>query len=97
MKRKALAFGGAVVLALVAAFTLINLVKAAVGLAIVFFAGRGLMRLWMSGHSRHQSGHMPQGAVPYQQLAGSGYYHPHPGVHPVYGSTSSKDRIVPIF
>ena len=97
MKRKALAFGGAVVLALVAAFTLINLVKAAIGLAIVFFASRGLMRLWMSGNSSRQPGRFPQGAVPYQQLAGSSYYHPHPGVQPVYGSTSSKDRIVPIF
>jgi hypothetical protein len=50
MKQKAFAIGGGLLLGVVAVFTLVSLLKAAAGLALIFFAGRGLARLWLSGH-----------------------------------------------
>ncbi len=49
MKQKAFALTGTILLGFVALFTLVHLLKAALGLALIFFAGRGLMRLWMHG------------------------------------------------
>ncbi len=46
MKHKILAVAGGLLLGVVALFTLVHLLKAAVGAAVIFMAGRGLMRLW---------------------------------------------------
>jgi uncharacterized membrane protein YdjX (TVP38/TMEM64 family) len=46
MKHKVLAVAGGLLLGVVALFTLVHLLKAAVGAAVIFMAGRGLMRLW---------------------------------------------------
>ena len=49
MTRRILAVAGTLALGIVALFTLFNALKAVLGLAIIAFVGRGLMRLWHSG------------------------------------------------
>ena len=96
MKRKALAIGGGLLLALVAAFTLINLVKAALGLAVIFLAGRGLMRLWTSGnHSARGNYFQRQGT--YSPLGNNPYYQPAPGVQPMNDTVRQQSGIIPIW
>lgn len=65
MKRKIFAIAGALLLGVVALFTLMHLLKAALGLAVLFLAGRGLMRLWGGGRGMRGHRFSPQpGAYP---------------------------------
>jgi hypothetical protein len=58
MTRRILAVAGTLALGIVALFTLFNALKAVLGLAVIAFVGRGLMRLWHSGaHSMHGHRH----------------------------------------
>jgi hypothetical protein len=97
MKRKALAIGGGLLLALVAAITLINLVKVALGLAVIFFAGRGLMRLWMSGANNPLRGHYFQNQEAYTALGNNRQYSPSQTVQPMNSAIKQQSGIIPIW
>lgn len=97
MKRKAFAIGGRLLLALVAAFTLINLVKAALGLAVIFFAGRGLMRLWMSGSYPPQGGHYFQRHESYPSLGHTTQPFQPQSIRPVSSRLPQQSSIIPIW
>jgi hypothetical protein len=97
MKRKAFAIGGALLLGVVAIFTLVSLLKAALGVAIIFFVGRGLMRLWMSGGYSPQSGHYFQQHQSYPGLGNSTQPFQPQGIRPVSSSLPQQSSIIPIW
>ncbi len=67
MKRKVFAIAGGLLLGVVALFTLMHLLKAALGLAVIFLVGRGLMRLWHRHNGRPQEAIYPGLGRPSQQ------------------------------
>lgn len=74
MKQKAFAIIGGLLLGFVALFTLVHLLKAALGLAFLFFAGRGLMRLWMYGGRMMQRNTFRNSAHDYPVLGSTASY-----------------------
>ncbi len=97
MKRKAFAISGALLLGLVAIFTLVSLLKAAAGLAVIFFAGRGLMRLWIGGGRAMQGGHYLNRHEAYPGLGNGAQHYPAQSLQPMWGSAPQQSGIIPIW
>ena len=96
MKRKAFAIGGALLLGIVAVFTLVSLLKAAIGLTVIFFAGRGLMRLWMSS-SYPQQGNYFQHSESYPSLGNTIQPFRPQSVQPMGSGLPQQSSIIPIW
>ncbi|RYD53569.1 MAG: hypothetical protein EOP52_05390 [Sphingobacteriales bacterium] len=88
MKHKILAVSGGLLLGVVALFTLVHLLKAALGTAVIFMAGRGLMRLWHRYNHRtpvtHYSGPGSIVAAPFRSAPMPSVSHPTPGIVPIW-------------
>ena len=97
MKQKAIAIGGGLLLGVVAVFTLVSLLKAAVGLAVIFFAGRGLIRLWMTGGHPSHSGHYFRPHESYPALGASSPYQAQSAQPAAWGAHPQHSGIVPIW